>query len=74
MEESVIYQKIIRKGEAKGFHNARETLLEIGTKQLGAPNKVQRKRIEQCDDLDRLSRMTIVAVDAPDWAAVLATR
>ncbi len=74
MEESVIYQKIFRKGEAKGLHNARETLLEIGTKQLGAPNKAQRKRIEQCDDLDRLSRMTIVAVDAPNWAAVLATR
>jgi len=78
MEESVIYQKILHKGEAKArseaLEIARETLVDIGTKQLGAPTENQRKIVERCGSLRRLRRMTVAAVDAPDWAAVLATK
>ena len=78
MEESVIYQEILHKGEAKArseaLEIARETLVDIGTKQLGAPTENQRKIVERCGSLKRLRRMTVAAVDAPDWAAVLATK
>ena len=61
-------------GDAKGVQNARDTLLEVGNKRLGEPTKAKHRVIEQCGSLTRLRRMTIAAVDAPDWATVLATR
>jgi predicted transposase YdaD len=73
MEESVIYQEILHIGQAKAVITARRTLFDVAKKRLGSPDTAQRKAIEQCDDLERLSRMTIAAVDAPNWASVLAT-
>jgi hypothetical protein len=72
MEESVIYQEILHIGQAKALRTARQTLLDIGKKRLGTPDARQRQTIEQCDDLERLSRMTVASVDAPDWSTVLA--
>jgi predicted transposase YdaD len=74
MEESVIYQKIFRKGEAHGLQKARETLLAIGIKRLGEPSDSQRTAVEKCKSHSRLGRMTVAAVDAPNWTAVLATK
>jgi predicted transposase YdaD len=74
MEESVIYQEILQIGKAEAIKTARQTLLNIGKKRIGAPNSAERKVVEQCVDLELLSRMTETAVDAPDWATVLATK
>jgi hypothetical protein len=78
MEESVIYQDILGKGRAEGsvrgrLENARQDLIDVGTKRLGAPSKSERKVIEECTDPDRLKRLLLAAVDAPNWATVLAT-
>jgi hypothetical protein len=73
MEESVIYQEIYQKGRAEGLRSARQALIGVGKKHLGVPDSAQRKAIEQCEDFDRLERMIVNAVDAPDWATVLAT-
>jgi hypothetical protein len=73
MEESVIYQEIYQKGKAEGLKHVRQTLISVGKKHLGMPDADQRKEIDLCSDLDRLGRMTVAAVDAADWATVLAT-
>ena len=73
MEESVIYQEIYQKGRDEGLRSARQALIGVGRKHLGLPDSAQRNAIERCEDFDRLERMIIAAVDAPDWATVLAT-
>jgi hypothetical protein len=78
MEESVIYQDILGKGRVEGrvrgrLENARQDLIDVGTKRLGPPSQSERNVIEECADADRLKRMLLAAVDAPNWATVLAS-
>jgi predicted transposase YdaD len=74
----VIYQDILGKGRVEGrvrgrLENARQDLIDVGTKRLGPPSQSERNVIEECADADRLKRMLLAAVDAPNWATVLAS-
>lgn len=76
MEESVTYQAIIRKGEAKGLvegklEEARKNLLLVGTKCLGDPSKAAVAAVKAIDDLNRFEQLIVAAVDAPSWEALL---
>lgn len=74
MEESVIYQKIFAKGEARGeLRHARRTLLRAGTTRFGPPPTDITARIDQISDPDHLDRMFDAVGLAADWASVLAT-
>jgi predicted transposase YdaD len=72
MEESVTYQAIIRKGEAKGKREeARKSLLLVGKECLGVPPKVVLTTIEAIDDLARLEQLIVQAMKAKSWEALL---
>jgi predicted transposase YdaD len=80
MEESVTYQAIIRKGEAKGLaeglvegkrEEARRSLRLVGKECLGVPSKVVLATIEAIDDLARLEQLIVQAVKAKSWEALL---
>ena len=82
MKESVIYQEILQVGVAEGrvegqtlghLEGARTSLLRLGQKRLGALDPITSSTIESCSDLGRLERMFDRAIDASDWASVLAT-
>lgn len=74
IKESVVYQEILEEGSVIGeLKRARHAVLRVGRKHLGEPDAVVRDAIQSCHDLDRLDRMLDRAVDAPEWAAVLAT-
>ena len=78
MKESVIYQEILQEGVAEGqtlghLEGARTSLLRLGQKRLGALDPITSSTIESCSDLGRLERMFDRAIDASDWASVLAT-
>lgn len=74
MRESVVYQAILKEGSELGeLKHARAAVLRVGRKHLGEPDTAARDAIQACTDLARLDRMLDRAVDAPDWAAVLAT-
>lgn len=82
MKESVIYQEILQEGREEGLTKGnasgrlvegRDRLLHLGGRRFGATVAASRPQVEAIDDLDRLHRMFDRAIDAPDWAAVLAT-
>ncbi len=83
MEESVTYQEILQKGEARGeargkaqgrAEEARRIVRLIGEQRFGAPDAATETALNAITDLDRLERMAARFLQADDWADLLATR
>jgi predicted transposase YdaD len=77
MEESVTYQAIIRKGEAKGraegrVEGARETLVRVGTKQFGGPpDAATLATVNAINDAERLEQLAERVLDVRSWPELL---
>ena len=68
MEESVTYQGIIEKGEAKG---ARKLLLRLGESHFGQPPAEVRTALEGIHDLDRLEQLALRVEKVSSWQELL---
>jgi len=80
IEESSVYQGILRKGEAKGrveglaegrIEDAREVLLRQGRKKLGPPGESIEAEITALADLDRLHDLIDRILDVSTWDELL---
>lgn len=84
MEESVTYQAIIRKGEAKGkaegkaegqaegeINEARRILLRVGTKEFGIPDAATRAVIARIVEREQLETLIERVRDVNDWQQLL---
>ena len=73
IEESVTYQAILRKGEARGrLEQSRSMLLHYGRKRFGSPDAATVARLEAITDLTRLHQMADRASDVATWDELLA--
>lgn len=81
MEESVTYQAIIRKGEAKGkaegkaegeINEARRILLIVGTDAFGEPEATMTAAIHQIADRERLETLIKSVRNVTSWQELLA--
>jgi hypothetical protein len=68
MRDNVAYQVILEEGR---IEQARETLLNLGTRLLRAPSKVVRQKIESMDDLEELKDLTDRVLDVKSWKELL---
>jgi predicted transposase YdaD len=74
IEESTVYQGILRKGKAIGrIEEARKTLLRQGRKRLGPPNEQIEAAITALNDLDRLNDLSESIVDVTTWDELMAS-
>lgn len=64
MKESTTYQAIVEEGEVKGI---RETLLLLGGKKLGAPEKDISAALANITDIAKLRAMTERLLDVESW-------
>ena len=76
MEESVIYQKTIRKGEAMGeakgkLEEARRILLMMGRNRFGEPSPEVAARLDAVTDLNRLEELSVRLLQAASWQELL---
>ena len=81
IEESSVYQGILRKGEAKGraegraegeAEGIREALLISGRKKLGPPDEKTSARLAEIHDLDRIKLLLEHVLDVSSWDELLA--
>ena len=81
IEESSVYQGILKRGEAQGrteglaegrVEDAREILLRHGRKKLGPPNEKVEAEIIALADLDRLHDLIDRILDVSTWDELLA--
>jgi predicted transposase YdaD len=85
IEESSVYQGILKKGEAKGrdegrdegrvegaVDEARKTLLRLGLKKFGPPDEQISGRIAEITELDRLHALLDRILDVSSWDELLA--
>jgi len=74
IEESTVYQGILRKGMAIGrISEARTTLLRLGAKKLGPPGERIETEIATMEDVDRLSDLSDRVLDVSTWDELFAT-
>ncbi|HZU39365.1 MAG TPA: hypothetical protein VFA18_25795 [Gemmataceae bacterium] len=76
LEESVTYQAILRKGEAKGEARGRATearrmLLVQGQARFGKPSARVVAALEALSDLDQLEELGVRLLQASSWDALL---
>jgi hypothetical protein len=72
IQESVTYQGILDDGRKEGrLDEARQTVLRLGQKHLGAPGDGVRAALAALADLDRLRRMTDRVDDVGSWDELL---
>jgi predicted transposase YdaD len=80
IEESSVYQGILKKGEAQGIaqgiaegriEDARENLLRLGSKKLGPPVAKVEAEIAALADLDRLHDLIDRILDVSTWDELL---
>jgi hypothetical protein len=72
MEESVTYQAILRKGEAKGeAKEARRILLLIGRAQFGEPPADVQAALDAITDVRRLEELAVRSRQVSDWHELL---
>jgi predicted transposase YdaD len=76
IEESSVYQGILRKGEAKGLaegeaRGIRQALLIHGRRKLGPPDEKTSARIAEIRDLDRLRLLLERILDVSSWDELL---
>jgi hypothetical protein len=69
MKESVTYQAIVDEGR---LEEARQTLLELGSEQLGQPSEDIEQAIGQITDLDRLHQLRRRLRNVGSWKELLA--
>jgi hypothetical protein len=73
IEESSVYQGILRKGRADGeAEGIREALLIQGRKKLGPPDEKTCARLAEIHDLDRLKLLLERMLDVSSWDELLA--
>ncbi len=65
MEESVTYQAIVEKGKAG---EAREILLQVGTRFLGKPVSRDLAKLNKIDDKKKLEDLILRATVASNWS------
>jgi hypothetical protein len=68
VEESVTYQKIVRKGKAEGLRTA---LLLLGPRRLGEPSVEAVAALEAVTDVQKLEEMTARLDQAASWQELL---
>ncbi len=74
IEESSVYQAILKKGIAEGeARGVRKTLIRLGSKKFGPPRKQARAKIEGLEDLGRLEALTDRIVDVASWDELLSS-
>ncbi len=78
MEESVTYQAILRRGEAKGearglLEGEQRALIRIGRRRLGEPSPEVVKRIEDIEDESALMTLLDRLIDVSSWDDLLAS-
>jgi predicted transposase YdaD len=72
IEESSVYQGILRKGEAKGqIEEARENLLRLGRRKLSPPEERVKARIASITDLGTLHALQDRILDVSSWDELL---
>lgn len=80
MEESMTYQAILTKGEAKGIaegwkqgalEQLRKTLLLLGGDRFGAPSARAAAAVEAIEDIDRLQELAVRVLHATGWEELL---
>lgn len=76
MEESVTYQEILHKGEARGqakgfIDGARRVLLTFASRRFGSPPTVVVEAINSLDDFDQLERLTERVPEVSGWEELL---
>jgi predicted transposase YdaD len=76
LEESVTYQKIIRKGKAEGrvegkVEEARKILLMMGRNRFGEPSAEVTARLDAVTDLNRLEALIVRLYQATSWQELL---
>jgi len=68
MEESVIYQAVMRKGEAKGkAEEARRMLLLFGREQLGEPPQDVQAALDALADVQRFEQLAMRLKTVSSW-------
>jgi predicted transposase YdaD len=73
IEESSVYQGILKRGEAKGrIEEVREVLLRQGRKKLGPPSEEVAAEIAALADLDRLHGLVDRILEVSTWDELLA--
>jgi hypothetical protein len=73
IEESSVYQGILRRGKAMGeAQGIREALLIAGRKKLGPPDERISAQIGEIHDLDRLKLLMERLIDVSSWDELLA--
>ena len=72
MEESVIYQDILEKGEARGrLEEALTLLLRIGSKRLGIPDAQTKAKLEAITSVEDLEQLADRLLEAESWQELL---
>jgi hypothetical protein len=79
IEESSVYQGILRKGEAQGaiqgaLEEARKNLLRLGSKKLGPPGERIAAELIAIGDLDRLHELIDRILDVSTWDELFVSR
>ncbi len=73
IEESSVYQGILKRGEAQGrIEEARDVVLRQGRKKLGPPSETVEAKITALSDLDRLQDLIDRILDVSTWDELLA--
>lgn len=80
MEDSVTYQAIIKKGEARGIaigeergklEGAREVIFRQGNKRFGPPDASTQAMLESITSLERLEQLAERLLEAENWQELL---
>ncbi len=72
MKESTTYQAIVQEGVIQGeVQEARKLLLQLGSKQLGAPNARTQTVVNKISDLGRLEALIERLGTVETWHALL---
>jgi len=69
MEESVTYQKILKKGRAE---EAKRILKRLGSRRFGKPDALIEAAIDAIADLDRLEQLSDRVLEVTGWEELLA--
>jgi predicted transposase YdaD len=80
IEESVIYQEILQKGEAQGeargeaigaLKEARKVILKLGQKRFGVPDDQVKKALKSIVDIAAIERLWDKLLAAKSWEELL---
>jgi predicted transposase YdaD len=76
MEESVTYQRILRKGRAEGLNEgkveeARKILLLLGRGRFGEPSVEEAAALDALTDVEKLEELTVRSLQVSSWPELL---